>query len=46
MVAPISVKNQVDVWGYQGNALEVMRKIKQQFDSENILSPHRFVGGI
>lgn len=46
MVAPISVKNQVDVWGYQGNALEVMRKIKQQFDSDNILSPNRFIGGI
>lgn len=46
MVAPISVKNQVDVWGYQGNGFEVMRKIKRQFDSENMLSPNRFIGGI
>ncbi|MEL6162380.1 MAG: FAD-linked oxidase C-terminal domain-containing protein, partial [Cyanobacteria bacterium J06628_3] len=35
-----------DVWGYSGNALELMRGIKKQFDSENILSPGRFVGGI
>ncbi len=44
--APIAVKQQVDVWGYSGNALDLMKKIKQQFDPDNILSPHRFVGGI
>lgn len=44
--APISLKQQLDVWGYSGNALDLMRQIKQQFDPENILSPHRFVGGI
>lgn len=44
--APIPLKQQIDVWGYNGNALALMRRIKQQFDSENILSPHRFVGGI
>ena len=44
--APISLKQQLDVWGYNGNALEIMRRIKQQFDPKNLLSPHRFVGGI
>jgi glycolate oxidase FAD binding subunit len=44
--APISLKQQIDVWGYSGNALNVMRQIKQQFDPENLLSPHRFVSGI
>ncbi|MCL1472355.1 FAD-binding oxidoreductase [Argonema antarcticum] len=44
--APISFKQQLDVWGYSGNALDLMRQIKQQFDPENILSPHRFVAGI
>jgi glycolate oxidase FAD binding subunit len=44
--APISLKQQLDVWGYTGNALNIMRSIKQQFDPENILSPQRFVGGI
>lgn len=44
--APISLKQQLDVWGYSGNGLNIMREIKQQFDPKNLLSPHRFVGGI
>jgi glycolate oxidase FAD binding subunit len=44
--APVPVKQQIDVWGYTGNALPLMRRIKEQFDSKNILSPGRFVGGI
>lgn len=44
--APVSCKQQVDVWGYAGNALEMMQRIKQQFDPNTLLSPHRFVGGI
>jgi glycolate oxidase FAD binding subunit len=44
--APLTFKQQLDVWGYRGNALDLMRRIKQQFDSKNILSPHRFVGEI
>ncbi len=44
--APVTIKKQLDPWGYTGNALEIMRKIKKQFDPENILSPDRFVGGI
>jgi glycolate oxidase FAD binding subunit len=44
--APISLKQQLDVWGYTGNALNIMRSIKQQFDPKNLLSPQRFVGGI
>ncbi|WP_066426930.1 FAD-binding oxidoreductase [Anabaena sp. 4-3] len=46
MTAPVAVKQQIDVWGYTGNALTLMRRLKQQFDSKNILSPGRFVGGI
>ncbi|MEH2162728.1 MAG: FAD-binding oxidoreductase [Nostoc sp.] len=44
--APMAVKEQIDVWGYTGNALPLMRRIKEQFDSKKILSPGRFVGGI
>ena len=44
--APIALKQKLDVWGYSGNALEIMRRLKQQFDSENLFSPGRFVGGI
>ncbi|MBW4634941.1 MAG: FAD-binding oxidoreductase [Iphinoe sp. HA4291-MV1] len=44
--APVKLKQQLDVWGYTGNAVELMRLIKEQFDKEYILSPGRFVGGI
>ncbi|MHC5829610.1 MAG: FAD-binding oxidoreductase, partial [Nostoc sp.] len=44
--APMAVKEEIDVWGYTGNALPLMLAIKEQFDSKNILSPGRFVGGI
>ena len=44
--APSTIKQQLDVWGYSSNAIDLMRRIKQQFDPENLLSPHRFVGGI
>jgi glycolate oxidase FAD binding subunit len=44
--APATIKKQLDVWGYNGNALEIMRQIKQQFDPKVLLSPNRFVGGI
>ena len=44
--APLAFKEGFDVWGYSGNALDLMRRIKQQFDPENMFSPHRFVGGI
>ncbi|MBD2341715.1 FAD-binding oxidoreductase [Calothrix sp. FACHB-156] len=46
LAAPAKVKEKFDVWGYKGNALDLMRRIKAQFDSKNILSPGRFVGGI
>jgi glycolate oxidase FAD binding subunit len=39
--APIAVKQQIDVWGYQGNAVNLMKKIKTQFDPLGILNPDR-----
>lgn len=44
--APVELKQKLDVWGYSGNALEVMRRLKHQFDPTTLLSPCRFVGGI
>ncbi|HEY9872017.1 MAG TPA: FAD-binding oxidoreductase [Candidatus Obscuribacterales bacterium] len=44
--APPTLKQQIDVWGYTGNALDLMRRIKKQFDAKNLLSPHRLVDGI
>jgi len=46
LAAPIFLKQNVDVWGYSGNALDLMRRLKHQFDPHNRLSPHRFVGNI
>lgn len=46
LAAPVELKQQLDVWGYSGNALSVMQRLKAQFDPENLLSPCRFVGGI
>jgi len=46
LAAPADIKQQLDVWGYNGSAIDLMRRIKQQFDPENILSPHRFISGI
>lgn len=40
------VKNGFDVWGYEAPALEIMRRIKQEFDPKTLLNPGRFVGGI
>jgi len=46
LAAPTDIKQQLDVWGYTGSAIALMRRIKQQFDPENLLSPHRFISGI
>jgi len=46
LAAPADIKQQLDVWGYNGSAIDLMARIKQQFDPENLLSPHRFISGI
>ena len=43
---PLPLKKQIDVWGPHPQGLEVMRRIKQNFDPLGILSPGRFVGGL
>ncbi len=46
LTAPQSIKQQIDVWGYTGNAVHTMQTIKHKFDPNNILNPGRFVGNI
>jgi glycolate oxidase FAD binding subunit len=41
--APQAVKQQIDIWGYSGNAIKTMQAIKNQFDPQNILNPGRFI---
>lgn len=37
---------QIDAWGSGGDALPLMRAVKQQLDPRGTLNPGRFVGGI
>ena len=44
--APQDVRPALDHWGPVGNALPLMRRVKERFDPEHRMSPGRFVGGI
>jgi glycolate oxidase FAD binding subunit len=44
--APPEIKERFDSWGDPGDALPLMRAVKQQLDPHGILNPGRFVGGI
>ncbi|HJY86719.1 MAG TPA: FAD-binding oxidoreductase [Candidatus Acidoferrales bacterium] len=43
---PAGIKPQLDVWGSPGDALSLMRRLKEELDPVGILNPGRFVGGI
>lgn len=43
--APAEIKRAVDVWG-RVPALDLMRRVKDEFDPDHRLAPGRFVGGI
>jgi len=40
--APSEIKNEFDSWGNFGSATELMKRVKQQLDPQNLLSPGRF----
>ncbi|MBX2864972.1 MAG: FAD-binding oxidoreductase [Leptolyngbyaceae cyanobacterium MAG.088] len=42
--APASMS--LEPWGYSGNALPMMKAIKQQFDPHGLFSPGRFIEGL
>jgi glycolate oxidase FAD binding subunit len=44
--SPPVLKGTVDAWGSAGDALGLMRRVKERFDPDRRLSPGRFVGGI
>ena len=44
--APVDVKESMDVWDYEGGSLEVMKRLKAQYDPNGILNTNRFIGGI
>jgi glycolate oxidase FAD binding subunit len=43
---PPELKGQADSWGDVGDALRLMKRLKEQFDPSGTLNPGRFVGGI
>ena len=43
---PVEAKGQIDVWGDSLEGIEIMRRIKREFDPTGMLNPGRFVGGI
>ncbi|MEM8638854.1 MAG: FAD-binding oxidoreductase [Cyanobacteria bacterium P01_G01_bin.54] len=43
---PAALKAEMEPWGYTGDALWLMQRLKQEFDPENVLHPGCFVGGI
>ncbi|WP_432988101.1 FAD-binding oxidoreductase [Dactylosporangium sp. CA-233914] len=45
LTAPPAVRTRVDVWGHV-DGLDLMRRVKEQFDPAGTLAPGRFVGGI
>jgi glycolate oxidase FAD binding subunit len=44
--APSDVREKVDVWGEEGSAVPLMRRVKERFDPNNVCNPGIFVGGI
>ena len=44
--APEGVRDRLDHWGPVGDALDLMRRVKERFDPERRMSPGRFVGGL
>ncbi|MEM9161820.1 MAG: FAD-binding oxidoreductase [Cyanobacteria bacterium P01_F01_bin.4] len=44
--APAEIKQQIDTWGYSGNTLGTMQKLKANFDPQSLFNPGRFVGAI
>jgi glycolate oxidase FAD binding subunit len=44
--ASLEAKKEMDAWGSPGDALQLMRNIKHQFDPNGLLNPGRFLGGI
>jgi glycolate oxidase FAD binding subunit len=39
--APHELKFKANVWGYRGNASDLMNKIREKFDARGLLSPNR-----
>ena len=45
-IAPLGLKNLMDVWGEVGQKSQLITQIKSELDPANVLNPGRFVAGI
>lgn len=43
-VCPPSIKTQIDVWGDEPGSMDIMRRLKEQFDPQRLLNRGRFLG--
>lgn len=43
---PPELKERIDVWGFDGPQVALMKRIKEQFDPNGTLNPGRFVKGV
>ena len=46
LFCPTALKRLVNIWGPTKNDANLMRRVKNAFDPENIFAPGRFVAGI
>jgi glycolate oxidase FAD binding subunit len=46
LTAPKSVKEKIEPWGYTGNAITMMKTLKNKFDPQGIFNPERFLNKI
>jgi glycolate oxidase FAD binding subunit len=46
LTAPKSVKEKIEPWGYTGNAITMMKTLKNKFDPQAIFNPERFLNKI
>lgn len=44
--SPVIIKEQIEPWGYTGNAIEIMQKLKHKFDPQNIFKSSHFIKNI
>jgi glycolate oxidase FAD binding subunit len=42
LTAPLATKQQMEIWGYQGAAVQIMRQLRQQFDPHSLFNPSKF----
>ncbi|MFN2490579.1 MAG: FAD-linked oxidase C-terminal domain-containing protein [Actinomycetota bacterium] len=40
------MRSKVDVWGFEGDSVSLMNRVKARFDPSGVFNPGVYVGGI